>query len=228
MSSTKSEEILTEGYALSEMHKRIATSIVVLFIASISLFAGGWLFLALVMAVAFIMDKEWTGLTPDDSLMWKIVGIGYITLPCIAALSLRDLSLAAIIYPIAIIIATDTGAYFVGKSIGGPKLIPSISPNKTWAGLIGGMAAASIVAISLQDFVPFPSSVMGAIMLAISIAILSQAGDFFESWLKRRKGVKDSGTLLPGHGGILDRMDGYILSLPAYLLYLIVAAELAA
>jgi len=101
----------------------------------------------------------------------------------------------------------DIGAYFAGKYIGGPKLAPMISPNKTWAGLIGGIALATAfgwllhwrygLAVRLTLATPF-------------LAMLAQGGDLFESWLKRRAGKKDSGTLFPGHGGVLDRLDGLV------------------
>lgn len=218
-------EIMTEGYVLSEIHKRIMTSLVIIVVVSTVLVAGGWLLVIAIMALAAAMNKEWSNITPKSSIGWKIAGIAYITLPCIAALALRDLSFAAILFPIALIIATDIGAYIAGRTIGGPKLIPAISPNKTWAGLGGGITAAIIVSLLLQHYVPYPNSILSATLAAIIVAIFAQAGDFFESWLKRKQGVKDSGTLLPGHGGLLDRLDGYIFVLPIYLLYLVLAAE---
>lgn len=221
-------EFLSEGNALNEVHKRFITSLFILLFTSIVLLAGGWLMVFAIMAAAVIMDKEWERITPGDSLIWKIAGIAYITLPCISALVLRDLSLAAILYPIILVIATDIGAYIAGRTIGGTKLIPSISPNKTWAGLIGGIVAAIVTSLFAQNYVPLPDNTETAIIIGIIAAIFAQTGDFFESWLKRQKGVKDSGTLLPGHGGLLDRLDGYIVVLPAYLAYLIIAAELNA
>ena len=222
------DEIMTEGYALSEIHKRLVTSIIIILLASVTLFAGSWLLLIAIMAIAALMDKEWSNITPRNSIGWKLAGIFYITLPCIAALALRDLSFAAILYPIMLIVATDIGAYVSGRAIGGPKIIAAISPNKTWAGLGGGMVGAVVVSVLMHSHVPFPESTIAAIFIGVFTAILAQAGDFFESWLKRKQGVKDSGTLLPGHGGLLDRLDGYIIVLPAYLLYLIIAAEVAA
>ena len=103
---------------------------------------------------------------------------------------------------------TDIGAYFAGRAIGGPKLAPSISPNKTWAGLIGGMASAGLAGLAWTQYVMLPVSL---IWLAPAFAAAAQGGDLFESWLKRRAGAKDSGTLLPGHGGILDRLDGLVV-----------------
>ena len=103
--------------------------------------------------------------------------------------------------------STDIFAYFAGRSFGGPKLAPGISPNKTWSGLIGGMAGAAvlgwIIARLLGLGAPF-------LLLGAPMALLAQAGDLFESWIKRRAGVKDSGSILPGHGGLLDRLDGLL------------------
>jgi phosphatidate cytidylyltransferase len=112
-----------------------------------------------------------------------------------------------VLWTLVVTWSTDIFAYFAGRSIGGPKLAPRISPSKTWAGLIGGVAGAGLlgwlIAIWLDLEAPFPY--VGALM-----GLFAQAGDLFESWLKRRAGVKDSGTLLPGHGGALDRLDGYL------------------
>lgn len=112
---------------------------------------------------------------------------------------------------LAVVWATDIGAYFSGRAIGGPKIAPLISPNKTWAGLFGGMAGALALGWALHIWAGLP------IELALAgpmLAICAQAGDFFESWMKRRAGVKDSGSILPGHGGALDRLDGALSSIP--------------
>jgi phosphatidate cytidylyltransferase len=114
---------------------------------------------------------------------------------------------------IGIVVATDVGAYFAGRTLGGPKIAPSISPSKTWSGLIGGMLAASLFAVALAMRVS-PVFSMEELVLAILfgafLAVVAQAGDFFESWMKRKAGVKDSGAMIPGHGGVLDRIDGLI------------------
>ena len=103
--------------------------------------------------------------------------------------------------------ATDILAYFAGRSIGGPKLAPRISPNKTWAGLAGGVAGAALLGwLTARNFEMEPIFHW----LGGPMALIAQAGDLYESWVKRRAGVKDSGTLLPGHGGVLDRLDGLL------------------
>lgn len=111
-----------------------------------------------------------------------------------------------VLWLMGVVWATDTGAYFAGRAIGGPRLAPKISPNKTWAGLIGGMLSAAGVAALIAAFVHGPSLALA--LLGATLAVVAQTGDLAESALKRHAGVKDSGRLIPGHGGILDRVDG--------------------
>ncbi|WP_165321530.1 phosphatidate cytidylyltransferase [Rhizorhabdus phycosphaerae] len=137
-------------------------------------------------------------------------GILYAVFPAVALIYLREQpgqGFALALWTLVIVWATDIGAYFAGRAIGGPKIAPSISPSKTWAGLAGGMVGALVcgAAIASASGLAAPFLIAGA-----PLAVAAQVGDFFESWLKRRSGVKDSGTLLPGHGGILDRLDGVV------------------
>jgi len=141
---------------------------------------------------------------------WRgAAGIVYAGVPGLALLFIRDQYDGAnlTLWTLMIVWATDIGAYFAGRSIGGPKLAPRLSPKKTWAGLIGGMAAALIVSLAVASWLHTPIRLAA---LGSSLALLAQGGDLFESWLKRRAGVKDSGKLLPGHGGALDRLDGVV------------------
>lgn len=136
-------------------------------------------------------------------------GVLYCGLPALALIFLRrqpdGLLLAA--WAMALVWACDIGAYFAGRSIGGPKLAPAISPNKTWAGLFGGVVAAGLFGWALTNWSGLPWQLAAA---SPALAVLAQIGDLYESALKRRAGVKDSGTLLPGHGGVLDRLDGLV------------------
>lgn len=119
---------------------------------------------------------------------------------------------------VAMVIATDVGAYVSGRSIGGAKLAPSISPNKTWAGLIGGMIAAATVSAVFAHFTG--NDLQAAILLGLVLAAVAQTGDLLESWMKRQSGFKDSSNLIPGHGGILDRMDGFLAATPTFAFYI--------
>ncbi len=140
-------------------------------------------------------------------------GAFYVGLPVTALVLLRaqEQGLLLTLWAMALVWACDTGAYFAGRAIGGPKLAPAISPNKTWAGFLGGVAAATAFAFVLVAVFALPIGLAFATPL---LAALSQGGDLFESNLKRRAGVKDSGTLLPGHGGLMDRLDGLVVVAP--------------
>jgi phosphatidate cytidylyltransferase len=153
---------------------------------------------------------------------WSAVGVAYIGLPCIALLWLRrnpdpEFGLRVIFWLFSVVWATDIGAYFVGKLVGGPKLAPHISPNKTWSGLLGGLTAASVVGIvaaALGGGMP----TLAVAVASAGLALVSQGGDLLESALKRRFGVKDAGQIIPGHGGALDRLDGMLFAAPAAVL----------
>ncbi|BCA58333.1 phosphatidate cytidylyltransferase [Sphingomonas sp. HMP6] len=136
-------------------------------------------------------------------------GIFYVGLPIMALLLLRrqEEGIVFTIWALALVWACDIGAYAAGRLIGGPKLAPSVSPNKTWAGLAGGVLLASLFAA----FMHYRFGLALRLTLATpALAVLAQGGDLYESWLKRQAGVKDSGTVLPGHGGVLDRLDGLV------------------
>ena len=145
---------------------------------------------------------------------WPAAGILYISLPCIALVWLRETDgPETLLWLFFVVWITDIVAYGAGRCIGGPRLAPSVSPGKTWAGAIGGLLAAMLVgcviAVLLDLTVPW-------ILVAASagISIVAQLGDLAESKLKRHFGVKDSGRLIPGHGGVLDRVDGVVAAAP--------------
>jgi phosphatidate cytidylyltransferase len=141
-------------------------------------------------------------------------GIAYVAFPALALLFLRGGTngLLLALWALATVWVTDIGAYAAGRSIGGPKLAPSVSPNKTWAGLIGGVVAALVLGLLLWRFADLRLQLAFASPI---LAVIAQIGDLYESWLKRQAGVKDSGRLLPGHGGVLDRLDGLVPVAPA-------------
>jgi phosphatidate cytidylyltransferase len=143
---------------------------------------------------------------------WLALGVLYVGLPCLALSWLRAMpeqGLLTLLWVLGLVWATDTGAYIAGRKIGGSKLAPRISPNKTWAGLFGGMTAAALVGLAISIVHPDVSPWV-AIPLGAVLAVVEQVGDLFESAVKRRFGVKDSSNLIPGHGGVLDRVDGLL------------------
>lgn len=152
-------------------------------------------------------------------------GVLYIGLPAVSLLWLRNSlehGATIVLWLFFVVWATDTFAYFAGRAIGGPRLAPRLSPKKTWAGLGGGMLGAAVVgglfALAREG------AVLWASALAAALAVVAQMGDLFESWLKRRADVKDSGDLIPGHGGLLDRVDGLLFAAPAFAAAILLSA----
>ncbi|PSJ60109.1 phosphatidate cytidylyltransferase [Kumtagia ephedrae] len=152
---------------------------------------------------------------------WESAGFAY---ACLSGLSLALLrggdmaGLLAILFLFAVVWSTDVFAYFVGRAVGGPKLAPSISPGKTRSGALGGLVAGIVTGLIVCLAVGVASPWL-LVLVAALLSIVSQAGDLFESWVKRRHGVKDSGWIIPGHGGVMDRVDGLVAA--AFALYLI-------
>jgi phosphatidate cytidylyltransferase len=143
---------------------------------------------------------------------WSVAGVPYVSLPIAALIVLRDdgsYGFVAIAWIFAVVWLADTLAYFAGKTIGGPKLAPKISPNKTWAGL-GGAVAGGILGSLLVAGVAGLNWLVVVAFLGGVLAVVEQLGDLFESAAKRHFGLKDSGSIIPGHGGVLDRVDGLI------------------
>jgi len=134
------------------------------------------------------------------------LGILYCGLPVLALMAIRrqDEGIVFALWALALVWMCDIGAYFTGRAIGGPKLAPRLSPNKTWAGLIGGVALAGAFGAFMHVRYGLPIRMTLATPV---LAVVAQMGDLYESWLKRRAGVKDSGNILPGHGGVMDRLD---------------------
>ncbi len=204
---------------MNELLVRSLAAIVMAGVALAVAVLGGYPFAILVALVAGIMFVEWRRLTQGWGAGWMIAGFAYALLPALALLWLRDRApqgLELLIWVFIVTWTTDIGAYFAGRAIGGPKLAPTISPNKTWAGLIGGMVSAALAGAAWAQFTMLPT---GLIWLAPAFAAAAQGGDLFESWLKRRAGAKDSGSILPGHGGILDRLDGLVVVAVLTLLF---------
>ena len=169
----------------------------------------------LVAAVAApLMIWEWTKLTRGRPVV-RVLSYFYALAALVALLWLRHqpvLGRETVIWIVACIWATDVGAYFVGASAGGAKLAPRISPSKTWSGLIGGMASAAAVSAAM-GLVFGLGTTLSLALIGACLAVVGQLGDLAESAAKRGAGVKDSGNLIPGHGGLLDRVDGLVAAL---------------
>ncbi len=151
---------------------------------------------------------------------WTGVGAAYLAVPAACAIHLRGVSMEGaliLIWLIGIAVATDTGGYVGGKTIGGPRLAPKTSPNKTWSGAIVGATLALAVGLIVAWLIRGEIRPLDGV-LALALSIVSQAGDLFESAVKRKHNQKDAGTLIPGHGGVLDRVDGMLFVLPAFTL----------
>lgn len=224
------EPTVTLASGKSDLPVRLASALVMLALAGLALWRGGLVLDGFLGVAALVVFGEYVRLVsriaPDPARMSAAVLTGAVYIGW-AAFALIVMPTALLIGILGLVICTDTGAYFAGRAIGGPKIAPRISPSKTWAGLAGGMAAAGIwtaFATLLGGYLvsaigPSGPSLgealritnIGAAALAgAGLAVLAQAGDFYESWLKRRAGVKDSSRLIPGHGGLFDRVDGLL------------------
>lgn len=167
------------------------------------------------LAAMFVLAMGTLGaaaLAPAERRMWVAGGVPYAGTLGIAPIVLRsdgEHGFLAVIFLFAIVWATDIVAYFVGRAVGGPKLAPRVSPKKTWSGAAGGMVAAVVAAVIVAHAAAL-TGLFAIAMLAVVLSVFAQGGDLFESFLKRRFGAKDSGHLIPGHGGLMDRLDGFV------------------
>ena len=196
---------------MNELLKRTLAALVMIAIALFATWKGGWWFTGLAAIAAAVLTSEWLRITRGWAWWWAPLGLLYAILPAFALVAIRaDLNygLELILWVFIVTWATDIGAYFAGRTIGGPKLAPTISPNKTVAGLIGGMVAAELFAGLFVYLFAMPTILY---WVAAPFAFAAQMGDLFESHLKRKAGVKDSGTFIPGHGGAMDRLDGLVV-----------------
>ena len=228
--------------ARTDLPTRLVSAAVLLALTGAAMARGGAVLDAFIFLVALIAFVEFVRLVLAATANWPLrivaiaAGAAYFGL---AAAMLAGAGTFLLILVVGIAVFTDTGAFFAGRAIGGPKIAPAISPSKTWAGLVGGMiAAAAWVFVWIwamdQQIGGWPrfeiglnlsfQNTFGGIVLGAVLAVVAQAGDFLESWLKRRAGVKDSSRLIPGHGGVLDRIDGLV---PVAIVAGLIAAGMA-
>jgi phosphatidate cytidylyltransferase len=205
----------------SDLGTRVTSAIVMVVVAGTALWLGGWVWTAVVAAVALGVLWEWRGLvagfvaSPVRRGLWNAGGIVYVGVAATVLVMMRSGTpgLTMVVTIVGAVVATDIGAYFAGRAIGGPKIAPRISPSKTWAGLAGGAIAAGFALVGIVSLTGDRAAVTVLplyLLAGAAVAIVAQTGDFFESWMKRRAGVKDSGRLIPGHGGLFDRVDGLL------------------
>jgi phosphatidate cytidylyltransferase len=216
-----------------DLARRSVTALAALLIVATVIYIGGFLWACFVVICTLLVLREWIKLVWNTyqgitRVLWIFAGFLYLGLCSIYFVDFRYrpngvITLYAII---ACVIFIDTFAYFAGRFFGGPKIAPSISPSKTWSGFFGGTVGAHMVVIftllwvrenskfygilEILNSFNFAAVLGSAIFICILTTSVAQSGDFFESWMKRRAGVKDSGRLLPGHGGIFDRVDGLL------------------
>ncbi|MCP4380445.1 MAG: phosphatidate cytidylyltransferase [Hyphomicrobiales bacterium] len=197
---------VTEGSA-----PRLNYVTIILALAMIT--AGIW-HVGVALAVGALILTVATGPRP-----WRPAGVVYVASFGLSLLALRasDAGLEAIALLFAVVWATDIGAYFIGRSLGGPKLWPALSPNKTWSGAIGGLVVSLVTGSAVATVIGAPLTLPLAVVMA-ALSIAGQAGDLFESFVKRRFGTKDAGSIIPGHGGMMDRVDGLVFASVAAVL----------
>lgn len=199
------------------MKKRIISGAVLILVALYAIFYSKDLFVFIAIALTILMTKEWLEMTKNmaNQEKWQLIGFFYILIPVYAVIKIRFYDADILFWMFSIIWATDIFAYFAGKAIGGKKLAPDISPNKTWSGLAGGVLASAL--IGLVSSLMFAGSAVFFVFISILLSLIEQGSDLLESKFKRIFGVKDSGNLIPGHGGVLDRLDGLTLTAPVVL-----------
>lgn len=204
---------------------RTASAVVLAVPVLADVYLGPPWFTLLVVVVAALMGWEWAGMCNRRG-RWMVLGCVYIAVPTAAMIWLRgdDIpGMTTIIWLFLVVWGADTGAYLSGRAIGGPKLAPRISPKKTWAGFVGGISIASLISVAFHFYTP--GDVLNLAVIGFLVALASQLGDLLESMAKRHFDVKDSSNLIPGHGGVLDRVDGLVIGAVALAMILLIFGQ---
>tara|TARA_B100000427_G_scaffold86678_1_gene71222 strand:+ start:930 stop:1577 length:648 start_codon:yes stop_codon:yes gene_type:complete len=211
---------------MSALKSRLAIGLTGFPLVVLAILNGGWIFSIIIILAATIAFKEFLALklSDDNPILWLIFGCVYVLGSLFCLLVLREIDTLLGSYFTVLLFAgvsvNDSFSYIFGKWIGGKKIAPSMSPNKTYAGLIGGLIS-SIAFICLFDKFVFGLTFVDKCVFVFILNIIGFLGDIFESSLKRRAQIKDSSRLLMGHGGMLDRLDSLILTTPVTLFYVI-------
>ena len=204
---------------MSELTKRMISAVLLAAVLLGDLWLGSWWYLALLLIGGVLVLREFMRLVWKMTsvtglrISWVVFGVIYVTLAVHGLWQVRALPAAGLLmaaWLFLVVWATDVGAYVFGRTIGGPKIAPAISPSKTWAGFFGGAVFVMVTMYIMAMIEGLGRQSLAFALYGIPLAVMAQAGDFFESWMKRRAGVKDSGTLIPGHGGLFDRVDGLL------------------
>ena len=199
---------------------RMLSAVVILFVFSFAVYFSNLSFYLLIFSIAVLSSFEWYSLTQGNRILY-IFALLLIALPNASLIYLYNLSQGKyiIIWLVLTIWGIDTSAYVFGKKFGGAKICSAISPGKTWSGLAGAIFAGVVLTVLGSLFLRlFP--ILYSPIIGVALAIVAQLGDFTESLIKRAYGVKDSGSIIPGHGGILDRMDSFIFTAPLVAIYI--------
>jgi phosphatidate cytidylyltransferase len=200
----------------SELNKRVVFGIVMIAVIGLPIFFGGKIFVTMLLCLCVLVVSEYVAIIKEP----KALTLLCIMSEFVAFYIMREsqFGLHKIIFLAFVIMSFDTTAYFIGKTVGRHKLCPTISPGKTIEGFLGGIAATLLLSIPIYYLLSCNVIISVYFAFVAFLAVLSQIGDIIESKFKRKYSVKDSSTLIPGHGGVLDRFDGYILTLPAFCL----------
>jgi phosphatidate cytidylyltransferase len=199
----------------SDLPLRAVSGLAMAALALLAAWIGGYWFIIFWSGAAILIFWEWNKIvaaSPQRPL-WIAAGVVYAAVAGVAPILLRgsqDFGFVAIVFLFAVVWTTDIAGYVVGRLVGGAKLWPAVSPKKTWSGAIGGMVGAVIAGAAVVHFSGIPIGMV--VVLAAVLSIASQSGDLFESAIKRRFGVKDASHIIPGHGGVMDRLDGFIVA----------------
>jgi phosphatidate cytidylyltransferase len=211
--------------AWRDLGVRLVSALVLLPVSLFVIWRGGLIWAVWVTVMFLLMGAEWVGLcrrrahASGTALLnagLLLLGLVYLGPAVFCLIALRDgpAGLRNILYLSVVVWAGDIGAYLVGRLVGGPRLAPRVSPGKTWSGAVGGTLAAVLAGAAAGYEHP-----ARAAALALGLSVIAQAGDLLESALKRFFGAKDSGWIIPGHGGLLDRLDGVLTAVPAAFLW---------
>jgi phosphatidate cytidylyltransferase len=219
----------------SNLALRVVSSLVLAPLAVGIAWLGGWPFVLFWGIAAALVLWEWSRLAQGSDrgwhrAVWIVAGLVYAGVIFAGPVILRSdavLGFVAIVFLFAIVWVTDVCAYFAGRAVGGPKLWAAVSPKKTWSGAIGGTLGALATALSVVQVAGLPVGV-GVTLVALTLSVVSQLGDLLESAIKRHFGAKDASQLIPGHGGLMDRLDGFLTAVAAAVMVGLVRGGFAA